>query len=282
MCARQLDEVGEVQRDFIRDVASRAPLPAHVTVEDAVSFVLGVVAERLTRGAAHTMLRALPAAVGAMLEVDLDRRRGPPSTLDRPELLDRTAARMGVTPATAERICAGVLSAVREWLPPSTADDVAAQLPRDLKELWSSSPAPTATPAPTWEAEDAQARVFAAVEREGVLPANVDVANAFMAVMCIFSQRLSGGEARHVLLGLPSTIRPLVTTCMLHRGEQPAVFDRDELFRRVAEHLGVAAPDAERITRAVLGAVKRELPEKEVGDVTDQLPEDLRSFWTSA
>jgi uncharacterized protein (DUF2267 family) len=253
-----------------------------VTVEAAVSFVTCAVADRLTRGGAHALLHGLPHDIGTLFQRGIEDRLGPPSTLDRSDLIDRTADRFGITPASAERVCCAVLSVVREWVPPDVATDVAAQLPADLKDLWFSTPEPTATPLPEWESETARAQIFAAIEREGALPANVDVADAFMAVMCIFSQRLSRGEARHVLLGLPNTIRPLLTTCMLHRDEESDVFDRAELLRRVGEHLGTDADSSELAVRAVFSAVKRFLPEKDVEGAASQLPPDLRSLWLTS
>jgi len=275
-------ETVEVRHSFVREVARRAPLPPHVTVEAAVAFVVPAFAERLTRGGAYAMLEALPSAIASLVEGGIVDRVGPPSELDRSELISRTADFMGVTPKIAERICAGILSVVREWLPPPVPEHIFAQLPADLQELWFSMPGRDAVPTPAWETEPVQPRIYAEIERSSVLPRNVDVADAFMAVMCIFSQRLSGGEARHVLLGLPSSLRSLVTTCMLHRAEWAEVFDRGELIRRVAEHLATDAPSAERVVRAVLGAVKHCLPAKDVADTEAQLPLDLRALWTEA
>ena len=275
-------EMGEVRRSFVREVARRAPLPAHVTVEAAVSFVTCALAERLTGGGAHEMRDALPQAIASLLDHCVEDRTGPPSTMDRAELVARTADWLGVTPKTGERICSGILSVVREWLPPPVGDRVAAQLPAGLKDLWFTTPDRDAVPTAPGEPELLHAQIYAEVERAAVLPPNVDVADAFMGVMCIFSQRLSGGEARQVLLGLPSSLRPLVTTCMLHRAEWADVFDERELMRRVAEHLGTTPSDAERVVRAVLRAVKHCLPEKEVEDTASQLPNDLRTLWTEA
>ncbi len=276
---RLAGEVGEVRRSFVREVARRAPLPAHVTVEAAVSFVTCALASRLTGGAAHVLVDSLPPGIRELLERCVAERVGPPSLLDRSELISRAGDWAGVTPRIAERICSGVLSVVREWLPPDAADHVAAQLPADLQDLWFAVVDREAVPSAALEPEVLQARAFAEIERAGVLPPNVDVADAFMAVMCIFSQRLSGGEARHVLLGLPSSLRPLVTTCMLHRPEWAEVFDREALLRRVAEHLGTTPSDAERVVGAVLTAVKQCLPERDVEDTATQLPPDLRALW---
>ena len=272
-------EMGEVRRSFVREVARRAPLPAHVTVEAAVSFVTCTLAERLSAGAAHEMRDALPQVIASLIDRCVEERTGPPSTIDRAELVARTADWLELAPKTAERICAGILSVVREWLPPPVGDNVAAQLPADLSELWFTTPDRDAVPTPPGEPELLQAQIYAEIERAAVLPPTVDVADAFMGVMCIFSHRLSGGEARHVLLGLPSSLRPLVTTCMLHRPEWADVFDEHELMWRVAEHLGGTPSEAERVVRAVLRAVKHCLPEKEVEDTASQLPSDLRTLW---
>ncbi|HVJ92240.1 MAG TPA: DUF2267 domain-containing protein [Labilithrix sp.] len=275
-------EEREARRSFLRTLVSRAPLPPHSTAAEVATFVTCTVAERLTRGGAHTMLGGLPAPIASLFERCIDEAVGPASTLDRSDLLQRTADRLGITPASAERICAAVLSTLRDWLPKAIADDVAAQLPKDLKELWYSTPEASAETLPEWETETAHAQLFAEIEREGILPPEVDVADAFMAVMCIFSQRLSGGEARHVLLGLPNTLRPLVTTCMRHREEWADVFGRDELLRRVAHHLGTDEVTAERVVRAVFSAVKRTIPYKEVEDSASQLPPDLRDLWLTS
>lgn len=278
-------EMAEVRHSFVREVARRAPVPAHVTVEATVAFVVSAVAERLTRGGAHVLFAALPSAIASLFEGGIEAREeqvGPRTDLDRAELISRTSDWLGVTPKDAERICSGVLGVVREWLPPPIAEHVAAQLPKDLQDLWFAPPDREAVPAPAWEPEVLQARIFAEIERAGVLPRNIDVADAFMAVMCTFTQRLSGGEARHVLLGLPSSIRPIVTACMLHRSEIPDVFDREELMRRAADHLGTDAESAELVVRAVLRAVKECLPQKDLEDTATQLPHDLRTLWSEA
>lgn len=281
--AELTDPAAELRRRFVLDVASRAALPAHLTAEAATTAVMCAITERLTRGGAFKLSNALPAPISQLFQRCVEQHTGPVAPIDRATLLERTAEHLGVIPARAEVICCSVLHAVRQRLPPEVADDVAAQLPGDLKELWYAEPplAPTTT-VPETEAEAVRAEVFAEIERTGELPRGIDGAAAFMAVMCIFSQRLSGGEARHVLLGLPSTLRPLVTSCMIHRDEPATPFDRSELFRRVSEHLGTNADVATDITRAVFAAVKRCLPIKDIEDAGSQLPPDLRDVWLGA
>jgi uncharacterized protein (DUF2267 family) len=111
---------------------------------------------------------------------------------------------------------------------------------------------------------------------------DVTAADAFTAVMCVFSRRLSGGEARDLLLSRPQSLRRLVDRCMVHRPEPCDVFDRDELLREVARHLHVDAARAAALVRATFAGVKRPIPTKAVHDVSSQLPMDLRELWDEA
>jgi uncharacterized protein (DUF2267 family) len=185
-----------------------------------------------------------------------------------------------VTPAHAESICAAVFDALRVELPPKLLDDVAHQLPRDLQALWS-SPRTIGTGAAPLTKDDARREVFDEIEKRAQLPAGTSAADAFSAVMCVLCGRISGGEVRDVLLSLPTNLRPLVERCAAHRSEPAAVFDKQELLKRVAAHLGVATAAAESVARAVFAAVKRLLPEKEVRDVASQLPPELVELWQS-
>lgn len=122
---------------------------------------------------------------------------------------------------------------------------------------------------PTVLLEDLQAR----------LPPDITPQDALQAVMCTISQHVSGGEARHLWRALPDSVKPFLERCMLHRGELPKRFGRDELIARISKHLEVSLVDAERITSAVLTAVSRRLPQKEVDAVASQLPVELRELW---
>lgn len=111
------------------------------------------------------------------------------------------------------------------------------------------------------------------------LPPNVTPQDALQAVVCTLSQHVSGGEARHLWRALPDPVKPLLERCMLHRAEPPRTFGRDELLARISGHLGVSSAEAERIASAVLTAVSRRLPQKEVDSVASQLPRELRELW---
>ena len=118
--------------------------------------------------------------------------------------------------------------------------------------------------------------------RRAKLPPHVTPDAAFAAVMCCFARRLSGGETRHLVLGLPASLRALIERCSVHR-EQPAIFGRDELVRAISDHLIITDPDdTERILLEVLRSAKRVLPQETIAEIGSQLPSDLRELWTKA
>jgi uncharacterized protein (DUF2267 family) len=122
--------------------------------------------------------------------------------------------------------------------------------------------------------------LFAKVEEEVALPANVTGVDAVSAVVCVLGQRLSGGEAADLVQGLPRSVRDRLLPCPRHRRERPDRFGREGLIERVAAHLKVTAFEGEGITRAVFEVVRRALPGHEVRDVASQLPGDLRALWS--
>jgi uncharacterized protein (DUF2267 family) len=270
----------EARSGFVRDVAVGAQLPAYTTAESAAVVVMGTVAEGLTTGAAHELVEAMPVPIRQLLERPVEHHRGPPRRIRRADLLETVADQLGVTPRHAEGICRAVLGAVRNRIPEDVAARVGTQFPADVKALWLAPPSPATAVQPSDdELERARADIYATIERSGALPAGIDGAEAFMAVMCIFAQRLSGGEARNVLFALPNTVRPLVGTCMLHRDERATPFGAGGLLARVAEHLGATREQAEPLVRAVFAAVKHWLPDKDVADAAGQLPDDLKALW---
>jgi uncharacterized protein (DUF2267 family) len=269
----------DVYDQFLDAIAARADLPAHVSAAAAASVTVCTLVTKLTRGQAHLLLEAFPGAIQVLFEPCITHRYGPVADLDDAGFLQRISDRLGVSPAHAEQIADGVFRAVRHQLAPDVIAHVAVQLPRDLRDLWLGT-----RTIPGVEATEPTARqqLLREISDRAALPVGISASDALAAVMCTFSQRLSGGEAHDVLLGLPEVVRPLLERCVTHRDEEGAVFDRAQLMSSVADELGVTAAQADRIVFGVLAAVKRALPAKEVHDVTSQLPTDLRALWISA
>lgn len=257
-------------------------LPPGVDASRAVAVVLAELGERLTAGEAHRIVDSVPRSVRALVApCESARRRGGVHRVDRVEMIARIAKHLGTTPAYAEAITVDVLSAVRKELPEKIARDVAAQLPRAIKELWLSERPLDSGDAPVL-ATGVRARVEREIEARAALPEGVAPSAAFTGVMATLLERLSGGEALDVLIGLPDELRPLLEGAALDRPERPRTFHRDELLTIVAARLHLARDVAARLVPVVLGAAKRLLPRKQIDAVASQLPSDLRELWIAA
>jgi len=263
---------------FLAAIDDDAALPGFVHPNDAAVASTCALLDRLTPGQAHILLSSLPSEVRHLLEGASVGREGRLTLFGgRADLLDRVGNELGVAPASAELIVSAVFRAVQQLLPPDVTEHVAQQLPHDLRHLWL-SPAPAGGEDITGDL-DLLRQVLDDIERSGALPLRVSARDAFSSVMCLFEQRLSGGEARDLLLGLPRTLRPFVERCMLERREEPTTFDLDELTANVGQDLGVELPRAASIIAAVIAAVTRALPREEIDRVASQLPRDIRDVW---
>lgn len=274
------DEVASTPARFLDDVAAHAPLPSHVPAVEAAVAVLSALLRRLTPGQAHRLVDSMPEALGPYFENVLQERDGKPvARLGRAELVAELGVRLSVTPATAESVASAVFAALRALVPQDVQANVAAQLPHDLQGLWLRG-----GPAVSLEAgetdHEARHRFLETLGSLTTLPDGVTADDVFSAVMCAFAQRLSGGEAEDLLLGLPRTLRPLVTRCFRHPERQVETFGVDTLVARVAEHLQTSPQRARELVTAVFGAVRAVLPADQVQDAASQLPPDLRDLWS--
>lgn len=267
-------------RAFLDAVAARARLPRHVTAATAAAVTVCTLASRLTRGQAFQLLTSLPDPLQPLFEPCIAHRYGPVADLDDAAFLQRIAERLEVSPAHAEYISDAVFTLVRAVLPPAINQHVAQQLPRDLRDLWLGARRPFA------EVDEPELsprlELLADIEDRAPLPFGITAVDALSAVLCAFSRRLSGGEARDVFLGLPEDVRVLVDRCLADRGEAADTFDRDQLLAKVADSLGTPPAVTDEIVGVVLSAVQRFLPAKEIRDVASQLPTDLRDLWPVA
>lgn len=127
--------------------------------------------------------------------------------------------------------------------------------------------------------KEAAKRLSGLVEKQHVLPEDVDPREAISATLCVLTLRLGKRQALAVFKALPAPIRSMLGLCILHRGEPAAVFALDEFLRQVADHLDVTPHTARRVIRAVFTALRADLPEHEIENVGRQLPADIRSLW---
>lgn len=268
----------EIEARFLAVITENAALPSYVHAADAAVATMRAVLDRLTPGQAHALVDSLPPEVRSLFARachEREGRRGSHGGLV--ELVDRVAGELGLAPSSAELIVHTVFRAIEDLVPPEISAHVAQQLPADLRDVWLSPSEPGSED--IIGDLDLMRRLLDDIERTGALPLRVTARDAFSSVMCIFAQRLSGGETKDLLVGLPRTIRPLVDRCMLERREEPISFGVDELVASVAQDLGTDLDEAEAIVAAVLAAVTRVLPREELEHVASQLPRDLRALW---
>lgn len=102
----------------------------------------------------------------------------------------------------ARRATAAVLGALRDRLTPAEADQLAAQLPLELKDVWQR--AGTAAPRPVKMHREA---FYERVMHDGGLPSMRQARWMTLAVFAALKEQLSPGEAEDVLSQLPKDLK---------------------------------------------------------------------------
>jgi uncharacterized protein (DUF2267 family) len=107
---------------------------------------------------------------------------------------------------SAKRATAAVFHALRDRLTPDEADQVMAQLPRELKEVWEVGEAPERRPVKLDREE-----FYARVERETGVASTREARWLTLAVFTALQKQLSPGEAEDVLAQLPKDLKEVWT-----------------------------------------------------------------------
>jgi len=118
---RVIDETGETNRE---------------TVKRGTAAVFHALRDRLTPEEAEQAVAQLPRDLKLVWEKgDVPGRK--PVKLDRKEFYERVKREAGLASVREARfLTIGVFTALKAQLSPGEADDIWAQLPRDLKETW--------------------------------------------------------------------------------------------------------------------------------------------------
>lgn len=106
-----------------------------------------------------------------------------------------------------------------------------------------------------------------------------EAALAAAQVLCVFEQRISDGEIRHLEGEIPGRLRALLAACEKHPGKPPMRFGRAAFFRTLVQEMGRSGREVGRIVSAVLAGVREQISEAEAANVASQLPDDLRILW---
>jgi uncharacterized protein (DUF2267 family) len=123
-------------RAFYRLVRDRVDGLGIEESKQATAVVLRALRDRLTRAEAEQVAAQLPRPLKEVWAVG-DRPGRQPLKIRRDEFLQRVKHEAGLlSGSAARRLTEAVFAALKEQLSPGEADDVLAQLPRDLKKLW--------------------------------------------------------------------------------------------------------------------------------------------------
>lgn len=126
---------------FYRTVTRTSGVEDRETIKRGTAAVLQALRDRLTAEEADQVVAQLPFELKRRWEVgDESPRR--PLKMHRDEFYERVRREAGLpTTREARWVVLAVFAALKEQLSPGEAEDVMAQLPRDLKEIWAEAQA---------------------------------------------------------------------------------------------------------------------------------------------
>jgi uncharacterized protein (DUF2267 family) len=122
---------------FLDELAWSGIAPPRVEPRRAAEAVLCTLARRLSGGEVEDIASAVTPGLARLIR-SCDRHEGPARAhrIGRLEFLGDVADHLGVPQGEAEPIVRAVFTAVRDRLPADEVEDVAAQLPVDLADLF--------------------------------------------------------------------------------------------------------------------------------------------------
>jgi uncharacterized protein (DUF2267 family) len=122
-------------------------------------------------------------------------------------------------------------------------------------------------------------RVYARLEELAVLPEDLDPAEATEAVLCVLSSRLDEEDARDLEAHLPESLRAIVRMCPAHRAEEGEPMGDEDLVHELARHMHISIGRADSLARAVLTAIRLEIPAEELVALESRFTPDLKELW---
>ena len=121
---------------FYRRVIEETGQADRAAVKRGTAAVLHALRDRLTPAEATQAAAQLPRELEQVRRAGEDRNRKP-IKMHRKQLYERVMQEAGLENIREARfLTIGVFAALKSQLSPGEADDVRAQLPRDLKEVW--------------------------------------------------------------------------------------------------------------------------------------------------
>lgn len=124
------------RRMLVAEIEESGALPPGVLGPQAFEAVMCLLSEHVSRGEARDVLLSLPDSVRPLLVRCTLHRGEHAASFDRQEFLARLGRHLDTSADHAEQTARAVFAATKRLLPSSEVDDVASQLPPDLRELW--------------------------------------------------------------------------------------------------------------------------------------------------
>ena len=136
-----VDEVPDlVGRGMLAEIEADGSIPEGLTALQVTAAVLGALARRVSGGEARAFVDALPPILKYQVAPLASHDEPPAARFDYAEMRDDVAARLAVWPHQADELIQLVFDVVRAHLRPTEVEDVASQLPRELKQRWLGRP----------------------------------------------------------------------------------------------------------------------------------------------
>jgi uncharacterized protein (DUF2267 family) len=243
---------------FITTVAQGADVGSE-EAERAARAVLETLAERIAVGEARDLQAQLPAEIAAWLGTTT-----PAEGFDVDEFLRRIADRTGADIGTAERYARATLTALSRSVTDDEFEDLVAELPRSFRPLLPKGPV---APPP------ATGVVIEELTKRTGLDED-DARRAAGAVLETLAERIAGGEVEDLIELLPAELHEPLRRGMEASGGKATRMSLQQFIARVAEREGVSPADAVDHARAVFTVLRELLPQRELFDITSQLPND--------
>lgn len=117
------------------------------------------------------------------------------------------------------------------------------------------------------------------VQSTGRLPSVDAAVRATRATLETLAERLGPAESRHLGAQLPHEIQLYLRGVSTPLPEQ---FSSDEFLERVCTREGVDLPKSMDHARAVLGVLMEAVPQGDIRDVMNRLPEDYRRLFAGS
>jgi uncharacterized protein (DUF2267 family) len=251
-----------VDRDRFVSIVEKGAGIGRAAAERAVEAVLETLAERISEGEARDLQEQLPPEIAPWLGT-----KSPAEGFGVDEFLRRVAEREGVDVETAEEHTSAVFTALGQVIDAEELEDLRAQLSKDFAGLLPRGP--------FVEVVHAEKLFKRVAERAAVDPDRARDITA--AVLETLAERIAGGEVDDLVVRLPVALHPPLERGKEATGGKATSMSLDEFLARVADRTGVTRDVALDYSRAVFQTLREAVGERELLDVTDELPAEYES-----